>query len=61
VPDDTRFATKPELAREMITRALDAGVPAAWVAGDEVHGRDSKHGAAVVAGDTAARRQDRLR
>lgn len=42
VPDDTRFATKPALAREMITRALDAGVPAAWVTGDEVYGTDSK-------------------
>lgn len=42
VPGDTRFATKPALAREMIDRALDAGVPAAWVAGDEVYGADSK-------------------
>jgi SRSO17 transposase len=42
VPDDVRFATKPALAREMITRALDAGVPAAWVAGDHVYGSDSK-------------------
>lgn len=24
----------------MITRALDAGVPAGWVAGDEVYGND---------------------
>jgi SRSO17 transposase len=36
VPDDTKFATKPALARAMITRALDAGIPAGWVAGDEV-------------------------
>jgi SRSO17 transposase len=42
VPDDIKFATKPALAREMITRALDAGIPAAWVAGDEVYGADSK-------------------
>ncbi|MDX6241660.1 MAG: hypothetical protein QOG10_6484 [Kribbellaceae bacterium] len=42
VPDDIKFATKPALAREMVTRALDAGVPAAWVAGDEVYGGDSK-------------------
>ncbi len=26
----------------MVTRALDAGVPASWVAGDEVYGGDSK-------------------
>ena len=31
VPRDTAFATKPALARAMITRALDAGTPAAWV------------------------------
>jgi SRSO17 transposase len=30
------FATKPALAREMIARALDAGVSARWAAGDEV-------------------------
>ena len=40
VPADTEFATKPALARQMIRRALDAGVPAAWVAGDEVYGAD---------------------
>jgi SRSO17 transposase len=40
VPQDTVFATKPALATEMITRALDAGTPAAWVAADEVYGQD---------------------
>lgn len=40
VPADVEFATKPALARTMITRALDAGVPASWVAGDEVYGAD---------------------
>jgi DDE superfamily endonuclease len=34
------FATKPKLATTMIRRALDAGVPASWVAGDEVYGAD---------------------
>jgi len=38
VPDEIGFATKPALATKMITRALDARVPAAWVAGDEVYG-----------------------
>ncbi len=38
---DVQFATKPELALAMITRALDAGVPAGWVAGDEVYGQNS--------------------
>ena len=40
VPADVEFATKPALAAGMIERALDAGVPAAFVAGDEVYGND---------------------
>jgi SRSO17 transposase len=40
IPEDTEFATKPSLAAEMIGAALDAGVPAAWVTGDEVYGAD---------------------
>uniref|UniRef100_UPI0035A889EA transposase n=1 Tax=Streptomyces siderophoricus TaxID=2802281 RepID=UPI0035A889EA len=31
IPDHTGFATKPALATEMITQALDAGVTASWV------------------------------
>jgi SRSO17 transposase len=38
VPEDTGFATKPALASRMILRALDGGVPARWVAADEVYG-----------------------
>jgi SRSO17 transposase len=38
VPDQVGFATKPELARVMLHRALDAGVPASWVTADEVYG-----------------------
>jgi SRSO17 transposase len=38
VPDRVGFATKPELARRMLERALDAGVPAGWVTADEVYG-----------------------
>jgi SRSO17 transposase len=37
VPEDVRFATKPHLAVEMIERAVDAGVPFAWVAADSVY------------------------
>jgi SRSO17 transposase len=40
IPAQVGFATKPTLATRMLTRALDAGVPAAWVAGDEVYGAD---------------------
>jgi SRSO17 transposase len=39
---DVEFATKPALAMRMLARALDAGVPAAWVAGDEVYGQHYK-------------------
>jgi SRSO17 transposase len=38
VPDQVGFATKPELARVMLERALDAEVPASWVTADEVYG-----------------------
>ena len=40
VPDQVGFATKPALATKMLTRALEGGVPAAWVTGDEVYGAD---------------------
>jgi SRSO17 transposase len=40
IPGGTAFATKPTLARRMLARALDAGVPAGWVTGDEVYGAD---------------------
>ena len=34
------FQTKPQLARVLLERALDAEVPAAWVTADEVYGGD---------------------
>ncbi len=40
VPPAVRFATKPELARQMLARAFAAGVPASWVSGDEIYGND---------------------
>jgi len=42
VPADLTFATKPALARTMLARALEAGVPAAWVTGDTVYGNDRR-------------------
>lgn len=42
VPEDIDFATKPKIAREMIARTLDAGLPCAWVLADAVYGSDSK-------------------
>lgn len=41
VPETVAFATKPKQGLMMLERALDAGVPCAWVAGDSVYGADS--------------------
>src|ERR1700750_2441747 len=38
VPEEIGFATKPQLASRMIRRAIEAGVPCAWVAADSVYG-----------------------
>jgi hypothetical protein len=38
VPEAVRFATKPQLAVGMITRAIAAGIPFAWVAADSIYG-----------------------
>jgi SRSO17 transposase len=38
VPEEVSFATKPQLAAQMIFRALDAGLRAKWVVGDSVYG-----------------------
>jgi SRSO17 transposase len=40
VPAPRAFATKPQLARVLLQRALEAGVPAGWVTADEVYGGD---------------------
>src|SRR4051794_4679631 len=42
VPEDVPLLTKPAIARAMIARALDAGVPCDWVLGDEVYGADRR-------------------
>jgi SRSO17 transposase len=38
VPAEIEFATKPELAQQMLERAVEAGVPAQWVTADSVYG-----------------------
>jgi SRSO17 transposase len=42
IPDAVGFRTKPELARVMLERALDAKVPVGWVTADEVYGGDGR-------------------
>jgi SRSO17 transposase len=53
IPDDVPFCTKPQLALGLLERALDAGVPAAWVAADEVYGNDTKFRRALEAREQA--------
>ena len=40
IPDEVAFATKGELAQQMLARAFAAGVPVEWVVGDTVYGYD---------------------
>jgi SRSO17 transposase len=42
IPEEVPFRTKPQLGLGLVERALEAGVPAAWVAADEVYGNDTK-------------------
>lgn len=38
IPEEVRFATKPEQAITMLEHAWEQGVPMRWVTGDEVYG-----------------------
>jgi SRSO17 transposase len=42
IGDGTVFAAKPELGRQMLERARDAGVPFSWVTADEVYGQNPR-------------------
>jgi SRSO17 transposase len=42
IPKKVTFATKPRLAEQMLRRAWERGVTAAWVTGDAVYGHDGK-------------------
>jgi SRSO17 transposase len=41
IPETPAMATKPVLAAEMVERALDAGIEAAWTTEDTVYGQHS--------------------
>lgn len=41
VPQDVAFATKPQMARAMVSRLLDEAIPCAFVLADAVYGSDS--------------------
>jgi SRSO17 transposase len=64
IPNEHRgFATKPTLAQALIARAVEAKIPAGWVAGDEVYGADPRlradvrtHGLGYVLAIAANRR-----
>ncbi|WP_123628611.1 IS701 family transposase [Streptomyces sp. SAI-097] len=40
IPDERGFATKGELARDIVRRCLATGLPAKWVTADEAYGQD---------------------
>ncbi|MGI5380582.1 IS701 family transposase [Streptomyces sp. CA-251387] len=40
IPDERVFATKPELARAMVLRALSSPLPIAWVTADAAYGQE---------------------
>jgi SRSO17 transposase len=42
IPEGFTLITKPKLGLAMLERALDAGVPFAWVTGDSVYGADHR-------------------
>lgn len=42
VPEPVGFHTKPQLAQQMLERAVESGIPFAWAVGDEVYGSDRK-------------------
>src|SRR3954469_11549652 len=42
IPTGLSLITKPKLGLAMLDRALEAGVPFAWVAGDSVYGADHR-------------------
>jgi SRSO17 transposase len=42
IPDDVVFRTKPEMALDLIRRAVDADLPRGWLLADEAYGNSSE-------------------
>lgn len=42
VPETVKFATKPQLAKQMLQSAFESGSRPTWVVADEVYGNDGK-------------------
>lgn len=42
IPQEVKFATKPQLARQMLERAFEAEVPCKWVTADAIYGGDRR-------------------
>jgi SRSO17 transposase len=42
IPEDTKFATKPQLVQQMIERAIKSGLPFGWFTADEAYGDNCK-------------------
>jgi SRSO17 transposase len=42
VPEQVTFQTKPQLAQQMLARAVEVQVPTGWVTADEVYGGDAR-------------------
>lgn len=40
IPEEILFATKPQLAQQMLSSAIDEGIRPAWFVADEVYGND---------------------
>ncbi|MGW3214527.1 IS701 family transposase [Streptomyces parvus] len=60
IHETVEFATKPRLAGEMFTAALDAGIAASWVTGDEAYGQDPRLRTVLEARGTGLRAGRRL-
>lgn len=42
IPQEVKFATKPQLARQMLERAFKAEMPCKWVTADAIYGGDRR-------------------